>query len=139
MGNHSTLTRVYSTTLDGWNLLNYYEAQVEFQSCSGIPHPLEHFYSPIIGFYEDEYLHPEVRGHELVYKCIMSGLELKEIYSNIKKNSASTILRAIPYKPPEVKIETIIIYSLEGAKALFAMMEDPCVTLSFHRAIYDPR
>ena len=60
MGNHSTLTRVYSTTLDGWNLLNYYEAQVEFQSFSGIPYPLKHFYSPIIGFYEDEYLHPEV-------------------------------------------------------------------------------
>ena len=69
----------------------------------------------------------------------MSGLELKKIYSNIKKNSASTNLRAIPYKPPEVKIETIIIYSLEGAKALFAMIEDPHITLSFHRAIYDPR
>ena len=69
----------------------------------------------------------------------MSGLELKGIYSNIKKNSTPTIFRAIPYKPPEVKIETIIIFSLEGAKALFAMMEDPCVILSFNRAIYYPR
>ena len=38
-----------------------------------------------------------------------------------------------------LKIETIIIFSLEGAKTLFAMIEDPRVILSFNQAIYDPR
>ena len=140
IGTHSTQTGVYCTTLDGWNLLNYSNAQVEFRNCSGIPQPLEHADNPIIGFFEDEYLHPEVQGHELIYKCIMSGLDLKGIYDNIKKNSTRPIFRAVPNKPPVgLKIETIIIFSLEGAKTLFAMIEDPCVILSFNQAIYDPR
>ena len=69
----------------------------------------------------------------------MSGLDLKGIYDNIKKNSTPPTFRTVPYKSPVVKIETIIIFSLEGAKALFAMMEDPCIIFSLNRAIYDPR
>ena len=36
-------------------------------------------------------------------------------------------------------MDTIIIFSLEGAQAFFAMQEDPRVILRFKQAIYDPR
>ena len=39
----------------------------------------------------------------------------------------------------ELTVETIIIFSLEGAQTLFAMIEDPHVILCFIQAIYDPR
>ena len=39
----------------------------------------------------------------------------------------------------ELTVNTIIIYSLEGAQAFFAMKEDPRVILRFKQAIYDPR
>ena len=39
----------------------------------------------------------------------------------------------------ELTVETIILFSLEGAQTLFAMIEDPRVILSFNQAIYDPR
>ena len=39
----------------------------------------------------------------------------------------------------ELTVNTIIVYSLEGAQAFFAMKEDPRVILRFKQAIYDPR
>ena len=42
--------------------------------------------------------------------------------------------------PPSIYVETIIIYSLEGAMALFAMIEDEKrLHINFGRVIYDPR
>ena len=131
---------VYCTTLDGWNLLNYSNVQVEFRDCVGISHPLEHAYKPIIGFFEGEYRYLKVPGHELIYRSIISGSDLKGIYDNINKNNARPIFRSIFSKPPvELTVETIIIFSLEGAQTLFAMIEDPRGILSFNQAIYDPR
>ena len=69
----------YYTSLDGWNLLSYSNAQVKFKECKGFPHPLEHAYNPIIGYFDGEYRFPKVSGHNLVYRSMISGQELKEI------------------------------------------------------------
>ena len=41
--------------------------------------------------------------------------------------------------PFTIDVQTVIIYTLEGAKALFAILEDRRLLLSFKHAIYDPR
>ena len=131
---------VYCTSLDGWNLLSYSNVQVEFKECIGFPHPLEHAYNPIIGYFDGEYRYPKVSGHNLTYRSIISGQDLKGIYDNIKRNHPT------PPNGPlfcqlyvELTVNTVIIYSLEGAQAFFAMKEDPRVILRYKQAIYDPR
>ena len=135
----------YCTSLDGWNLLCYSNAQVEFKECKGFPHPLELAYNPIIGYFDGEYRFPKVTGHNLVYRSMISGRELKEIYDNIKRHhpiiATPAQLNEIIYsrKRIELTINTVIIYSLEGAQVFFAMKEDPRVILRYKQAIYDPR
>ena len=130
----------YCTSLDGWNLLSYSNAQVKFKECIGFPHPLEHAYNPIIGYFDGEYRYPKVSGHNLTYRSIISGQDLKGIYDNIKRNHP-TLLNESLFSHPyvELTVNTIIVYSLEGAQAFFAMKEDPRVILRFKQAIYDPR
>ena len=131
---------IYCTTLDGWNLLSYSNIQVEFKECIGFSHPLEHAYKPIIGYFEGEYRYPKVPGHELVYRSMISGSDLKRIYDNVKQNNAHPLYGSLFCKPHvKLTVETIIIFSLEGAQTLFAMIEDPRVILCFKQAIYDPR
>ena len=130
----------YCTSLDGWNLLSYSNAQVKFKECKGYPHPLEYAYSPIIGSFDGEYRFPKVSGHNLTYRSMISGRDLKEIYDNIKRNHPTRLNEAILFHPKvELTVNTIIVYSLEGAQAFFAMKEDPRVILRCKQAIYDPR
>ena len=132
--------RTYCTSLDGWNLLCYSNAQVEFKECKGFPHPLEHAYNPIIGYFDGEYQFPKVSGHNLTYRSMISGRDLKEIYDNIKRNHPTRLNESILFHPHvELTVNTIIVYSLEGAQAFFAMKEDPRVILRCKQAIYDPR
>ena len=113
---------------------------VEFRECVGISHPLEHAYKPIIGFFEGEYRYPKVPGHKLTYRSIISGSDLKGIYDNIKQNNACPPFGSLFCKPHvELTVETIIIFSLEGAQTIFAMLEYPRVILRFKQANYDPR
>ena len=131
---------VYCTTLDGWNLLSYSNVQVEFKKCIGFPHPLEHAYKPIIGYFDGEYRYPKVSGHKLTYRSIISGSDLKGIYDNVKRNYTILVNGPLFCQPyVELTVGTVIIYSLEGAQAFFAMQEDPRVILRFKQAIYDPR
>ena len=66
-------------------------------------------------------------------------MELKIMYSNIKKIYASLKALAL-FKPPMINAQTVIIYSLKGAMAFYAILEDKCrLSLSFKRVIYDPR
>ena len=131
---------VYCTSLDGWNLLSYSNVQVEFKECIGFPHPLEHAYNPIMGYFDGEYRYPKVSGHNLTYRSIISGQDLKGIYDNIKRNHPPPLNESLFSQPyVELTVNTIIIYSLEGAQAFFAMKEDPRVILRFKQAIYDPR
>ena len=131
---------VYCTTLDGWNLLSYSNVQVEFKECIGFPHPLEHAYKPIIGYFDGEYRYPKVSGHKLTYRSIISGSDLKGIYDNVKRNYTILLNGPLFCQPyVELTVDTVIIFSLEGAQAFFAMQEDPRVILRFKQAIYDPR
>ena len=132
--------RTYCTSLDGWNLLCYSNAQVEFKECIGYPHPLEFAYSPIVGEFDGEYRFPQVSGHNLVYRSMISGQELKEIYDNIKRHHPNNLNEILYTRTRiELTINTVIVYSLEGAQVLFAMKEDPRVILRYKTAIYDPR
>ena len=131
---------VHCTSLDGWNLLSYSNVQVEFKECIGFPHPLEHAYNPIIGYFDGEYRYPKVSGHNLTYRSIISGSDLKGIYDNVKRNYTILLNGPLFCQPyVELTVDTVIIYSLEGAQAFFAMQEDPRVILRFKQAIYDPR
>ena len=138
IGEHCNLSKVCNTTLDGWNLLTYYGARVEFRSCTGIPHPIERILPQATNHPIYKYIYPKVRGHELVYKCIMSGVEIEQIYSNVKRSYATTNPLILP-RDPVIDIETVILYSFEGAMAFFAALEDPRIFLTFKRVVYDSR
>ena len=71
---------------------------------------------------------------------MISGSDLKRIYDNVKQNNIHPLYESLFYKPHvKLTVETVIIFSLEGAQTLFAMIEDPRVILCFKQAIYDPR
>ena len=71
---------------------------------------------------------------------MISGQELKEIYDNIKRHHPNHLNEIIYSRTRiELTINTVIVYSLEGAQVFFAMKEDPRVILRYKQAIYDPR
>ena len=71
---------------------------------------------------------------------MISGQELKEIYDNIKRHHPNNLNEILYTRTRiELTINTVIVYSLEGAQVFFAMQEDPRVILRYKQAIYDPR
>ena len=134
-GRGSSVYTNYTIDLDGWNLLVYMGAKMEFRGCSSSPHFIEKKVHPLVWKYT-KYYYTKLPRHNLIYKSIISGMELASIYSNIK----NTYEPRNTSMPPSIHVETIIIYSLEGAMALFAMLEDEKhLHINFGRVIYDPR
>ena len=132
------------------------EARVEFLKGFDSPHPIERTVPPMIRVFGtwNSYKYPKISGHELMYKNIISGLELEVIYNNVKRQYDQSSRNPTPnsdsdsdsdssgtpfHKPFTIDVQTVIIYTLEGAKAFFAILEDRCLLLSCKYAIYDPR
>ena len=151
-GSYSSRIKICYTTLDGWNLLKHIEARVEFLKGFDSPHPIERTVPPMVRVFGtwDCYKYPKIPGHELMYKNIISGLELEVIYNNVKwqydqssrtpDSDSDSDSSGTPFHEPfTIDVQTVIIYTLEGAKAFFTILEDRCLLLSFKYAIYDPR
>ena len=124
--------------IDGWNLLVYLNMEVTLKSCNIMPHPVELAHSPMT-WGEHSYHYPSVEDHELMYKGVISGMELKSMYLNIKRKYISLDPTA-SHSTPHIDAHTIILYTLEGAMAFFAALEHKTLlSLSFQNVIHDPR
>ena len=137
-GLHSSFHKVCSTDLDGWNLLTYIEVSMEFINLSVFPTSVEAFL-PAVTYQWGVNKYPRLVGHDLIFKCVVSGMELNSIYTNIKKTKAS-MKDPTRFSPPGVHADTIIIYTLRGAQAFYSILEEEnLLYMSFRQVIYDPR